>query len=162
MKLVITREWFERMAKLEGDDEIAAGRLAKDPPLEVEDGDLPVAEALDPTRVAFSSLVEYLRRKRGLSMEKLAEEAEIDLAEVVSIERDAHFRPEPRTVYQIARTFALSNKALLQLSGNAVARDRAVHEQALKFAARSGESVQRLSRDEQRALEEFIAFLASR
>jgi transcriptional regulator with XRE-family HTH domain len=162
MKLAITKEWLERMADLEGDDEIAAGKLAMDPSPNIEAGQQPVAEALDPTRVAFSSLVEYLRRKRGLSMEKLAEEAEIDLAEVVSIERDAHFRPEPRTVYQIASIFRLPNKALLQLSGNTVARDAAVHEQALRFAARSGESVQRLSREELRALEEFIAFLAKR
>ncbi|MCK5911075.1 MAG: helix-turn-helix transcriptional regulator [Caulobacter sp.] len=160
MKLAITREWFERKAELEGDHEIAAGALARDPSPDRTAEARAGPDTLDPTRVAFSSLVEYMRRKRGFSMEKLAEEAEIDLAEVVSIERDAHFRPEPRTVFQLARTFNLPNKALLQLSGNATANDAAVHEHALRFAARSGGSVQGLSREEKRALEEFIAFLA--
>ena len=161
MKLVITKEWLKRAIELEGDDEVAAGALARDPTHNSAD-EQAAGEALDPSRVAFSSLVEYMRRKQGLSMEKLAEEAEIDLTEVVSIERDAHFRPEPRTVFQLARTFKLPNKALMQLSGNTAASDPAVFEQALRFAARSGGSVQSLSRDERRALEEFVSFLAKR
>ncbi|MBC2662792.1 helix-turn-helix transcriptional regulator [Novosphingobium flavum] len=159
MKLSITREWFEQNIGLEGDSEIGVGPLARDPRSEQAD-DRPAGENLDPSRVAFSSLVEYMRRKQGLSMEKLAEQAEIDIAEVVSIERDAHYRPEPRTVFQLARMFNLPNKALLQLSGNAIAQDNAVQEHALRFAARSGGSVQSLSREEKRALEEFVAFLA--
>ncbi|WJI57285.1 MULTISPECIES: helix-turn-helix transcriptional regulator [unclassified Mesorhizobium] len=160
MKLAITREWFERKAELEGDLEIAAGLLARDPsPVDAADQRASSQSDTQP-RIAFGSLVEYLRRKRGLSMEMLAEKASIDIVEVMNIERDAHFRPEPRTVYQIATTFGLPNKALLQLSGNSTARDTAIHEHALRFAARSGESVQSLSKEEKRALEEFIAFLA--
>ncbi|WP_108519119.1 helix-turn-helix domain-containing protein [Bradyrhizobium algeriense] len=154
MKLAITREWFDGKARNEGDLEIAAGILARDP------SPADAAEPVTPTRIAFGSLVEYMRRKRGLSMEKLAETAKIEVSEVMNIERDAHFRPEPRTVYQIALTFNLPNKALMQLSGNSTARDTGVQEHALRFAARSGESVQSLSQEEQRALEEFVAFLA--
>lgn len=160
MKLAITREWFEGKAMLEGELEIAAGILARDPFPENATEEDSVAELVAPTRIAFGSLVEYMRRRRGLSMEKLAETAKIEISEVMNIERDAHFRPEPRTVYQIALTFNLPNKALMQLSGNSMAQDNRVHEQALRFAARSGESVQNLSREEQRALEEFVAFLA--
>ena len=158
MKLEITREWFERKVMQEGDLEIAAGILARDPLPETQEAEQ-VEEVADPMRFAFGSLVEYLRRERGLSMEKFAEQAEVAMAEIMSIERDAHFRPEPRTVYQIAHTFKLSNKALLELSGNSRARDTKVHEQALRFAARSGGTVQNLSKDEQKALEEFIAYL---
>ena len=160
MKLAITREWFERKAKLEGDLEIAAGILARDPSPQDAAEQRVSADTANQTRIAFGSLVEYLRRKRGLSMEKLAEEASVAVAEIMSIERDAHFRPEPRTVFQLARTFELPNKALLQLSGNTTARDASMHEHALRFAARSGGSVQSLSKEEKRALEEFIAYLA--
>lgn len=162
MKLKITREWFARNIGLEDDSDIGAGLLAKDPSFELKDDRPAPVQNVDPTRFAFSSLVEYMRRKQGLSMEKLAEEAEIDLAEVVSIERDAYYRPEPRTVFRLARMFNLPNKALLQLSGNAVASDNAVQQHALRFAARSGGSVQSLSREEQRALEEFVFFLSKR
>ena len=159
MKLAITREWFERKAKLEGDFEIAAGMLARDPSPE-EAATQPISQTDLETRFAFGALVEYMRRRGGLTMEKLAEKASIDVAEIRNIERDAHYRAEPRTVYQLASTFGLPNKALLQLSGNSAARDAGIHEHAMRFAARSGESVQNLSKEEKRALEEFIAFLA--
>jgi transcriptional regulator with XRE-family HTH domain len=159
MKLAISREWFERKAKLEGDLEVAAGMLARDPSPE-EASTQPSSETDMETRFAFGSLVEAMRRRNGLTMEKLAEKASIDVAEIRNIERDAHHRAEPRTVYQLASTFGLPNKALLQLSGNATARDAGMHEHAMRFAARSGESVQNLSKDEKRALEEFIAYLA--
>jgi transcriptional regulator with XRE-family HTH domain len=160
MKLAITREWFESKANLEGDDEITAGVLARDLSLEPS-ADMRSAQATDDAAgVAFKSLVGLMRRKRGLTMEKLAQEAEIDLEQVVRIENDVHFQPEVRTVYQLARTFNLPNKALLQLSGNTTARSSAMHEQALRFAARSGSSVQGLTKEEKRALEEFVSFLA--
>lgn len=158
MKLAITREWFERKAKLEGDLEVAAGALARDPTPEQSDLDAEVVEAADPMRMAFGSLVESMRRRRGLSVEKLAERINLDVGDVMRIERDAHFRPEPRVVFRLAETFDLPHKALQQLSGNTVARP-GLQEHALRFAARSGESPQKLSREEQRALEEFIAYL---
>ena len=158
MKLEITREWFERRAKLEGDLEISAGRLARDPTPEQSDTETAAADAADPMRMAFGSLVETMRRRRGLTVEKLAERVDLDASDIMRIERDAHFRPEPRAVYRLAETFDLPHKALQQLSGNTVPRP-GMQEQALRFAARSGESPQKLSRDEQRALEEFIAYL---
>lgn len=158
MKLAITREWFERRAKLEGDMEVAAGALARDPTPDQSDLESEVIEAADPMRMAFGSLVESMRRRRGLSVEKLAERINLDVGDVMRIERDAHFRPEPRVVFRLAETFALPHKALQQLSGNTVARP-GLQEHALRFAARSGESPQKLSREEQRALEEFIAYL---
>ncbi len=99
-----------------------------------------------------------MRRQRGLSVERLAEQINLDVGDVMRIERDAHFRPEPRAVFRLAETFDLPHKALQQLSGNTIARP-GLQEHALRFAARSGESPQKLSREEQRALEEFIAYL---
>lgn len=158
MKLEMTREWFERRAKLEGELEVAAGTLARDPTPEQTDSESAVVEAADPMRMAFGSLVETMRRRRGLTVEKLAECINLDASDVMRIERDAHFRPEPRAVYRLAETFDLPHKALQQLSGNTVARP-GLQDQALRFAARSGESPQKLSQEEQRALEEFIAYL---
>jgi len=158
MKLEITREWFERRAKLEGDLEISAGRLARDPTPDQTDTEVTDADTLDPMRMAFGSLVETMRRQKGLTIEKLAERVDVDAKDIMRIERDAHFRPEPRAVFRLAETFDLPPKALQQLSGNTVPRP-GLQEQALRFAARSGESPQKLSRDEQRALEEFIAYL---
>lgn len=159
MKLDITREWFERNIELEGDFEIAAGRLARDPTPEPNTIDAPAVDDANPMRIAFGSLVETMRRRRGLTVEKLAERVDVDVKDIMRIERDAHFRPEARAVFRLAETFDLPAKALQQLSGNAVPRP-GMQEQAFRFAARSGESPQKLSRDEQKTLEEFIAYLA--
>ena len=39
MKLDIPKEWCERMAQIEGDAEIGAGRLAMDPAFDDEDAE---------------------------------------------------------------------------------------------------------------------------
>lgn len=158
MKLEITREWFERRAKLEGDLDISAGSLAMDPTQKQDNVATPAEDSAGSLRMAFGSLVETMRRQKGLSIEKLAEKANLDVEDIIRIERDAHFRPEPRAVYRIAETFELPNKALLQLSGNTIARPE-MQEHALRFAARAGDTPQKLSREEQRILEEFIAYL---
>jgi len=156
MKLTLAKEWFTRRADLEADVDVAAGSLALTPTFEETAATGP---ELNETRLALGPLVQLMRRKRGLSMEKLAQEARVDLVEIVSIERDASFRPEPRTVYQIANVFDLPSKSLLQLSGNSVVKDAQFRQEAVRFAARS-ESVARLTRDEQRALEEYVSFLS--
>jgi len=159
MKLVMTREWFERRAKEEGHSEIAAGALAYDPLPEPASSIDPFS-SVDTPRLAFGSLVELKRREFGMTREMLADDVGVDLEQIVSIERDAHFRPEPRTVFNLAHRFKLPNKALQQLSGNAVIRDQNLGSQALRFAARSGEQAKSLSPEQKRALEEFVAYLA--
>lgn len=159
MKLAMTREWFERRAKQEGNSEIAAGALAQDP-LPEPASTTELSTGMDTPRLAFGSLVELKRREHGMSRETLAEDVGVELGEIVSIERDAHFRPEPRTVFNLANRFKLPNKALQQLSGNAAIVDQNLGSHALRFAARSGEQSRELSPEQKRALEEFVAYLA--
>ena len=61
MKLEIEKEWCIRMAQLEGDAEIGAGRLAVDP---VFDGDVIPAAADDEagSNAAFGRFVRLMRR----------------------------------------------------------------------------------------------------
>lgn len=158
MKLTLTKDWFIRRAALEKDTDVAAGLLARHPSLEEPQ---PSASVPTETRLALGPLVQLMRRKHRMSMEKLAEEARVDLAEIINIERDPSFRPEPRTVYQVAKILQLPTKSLLQLSGNTVVKDELFRDQAVRFAARSG-SVERLTPEEQRALEEYVAFLSER
>lgn len=100
-----------------------------------------------------------LRRNHGLSIEELAEKAEIDEIELINIEEDVRHSPEPRSVYQLARCFRLPQKQLMQLAGLAQARDPRLAREAVRFAARS-ESTAKLSETERAALEAFIALLS--
>ena len=75
------------------------------------------------------------------------------------IESDVHYIPEPRTVYRLAQTFSVSQQRLMQLAGLSAANDSGLSQEAVKFAARS-ESIQKLSREENAALDAFIAVLS--
>ncbi len=161
MKLNLSKEWLTKRAEQEENAEVSAGvfnlqmlqaeRSAHERALTAQ------AEVENP-RPAFGRLINLWRRKKGLRMDELAERARIDMGELVVIEHDIHYTPEPRTVYQLAKILGLSINRMLQLSGNAIVRDSTLDQEAVRFAARS-ESVEKLTKDEHRALEEFVKFL---
>jgi len=111
-----------------------------------------------PLRLAFGTLISFRRRALKISLESLAEKGRIDLEELLRIEEDPDYRPEPRTVYQLADVLKLPVPQLLILSGNAVAKDERLNKAALKFAARS-RAVEKLNRDQSEALDEFVKVL---
>jgi len=155
MRIHVTPEWCLAMARREGDLEVGAGLRA--PHVEPEEG----ASSLVEARIAFGRFVHLVRRKRGISIERLAKDASLDLAEVVRIEDDLHYNPDPRTVYQLARVFGLPQRPLTELAGLAVPKSERFRSEAIKFAARS-ESMEALSVEESQALEEFIRVLSER
>lgn len=162
MKLSLTKEWLTKRAEQEKTAETSAGFFN----LSVLEGDqrkeehgASVAQVQgDNPLPAFGRLINLWRRKKGLRMDELANKARIDLIELIAIERDIHYIPEPRTVYLLAKILGLSSDRMLQLSGNTVVRDSTLGQEAIRFAARS-ESVEKLNGNEQRALEEFVKFL---
>ena len=82
MRIEVTKDWCVRMAELEADEEIGVGLVAVDP---VFDGESASAQSEEPA-VAFGRFVSLMRRDRGLSVEKLADEADVDVVELLSIE----------------------------------------------------------------------------
>lgn len=164
MKMNLTKEWFRQRAALDDRADVSAGMLdlnrlaaARPPNVESMQG---AAEAESPNP-AFGRLINLWRRKKGLRIDVLAEKARIDVGELIEIERNLNFVPEPRTVYQLAKTLDLPGERMLELSGNLIVRDSSLGQEAVRFAARS-ESVEKLSKDEQRALEEFVKFLSEK
>jgi HTH-type transcriptional regulator, competence development regulator len=156
MRIELTRDWCMRMAELEADAEIGAGPLAIDPVFDGEDA--PVLAQEEPS-VAFGRFVRLMRRSRGLSVEKLAEDAAVEVVELVSIEESQHYRPEPRTVYQLATFFGVPGGNLMQVAGLTVPKDNHLIGEAVRFAARS-ESIAALTPEERSALEAFVAVLS--
>jgi transcriptional regulator with XRE-family HTH domain len=147
------------MAHLEADTEIGAGLVAFDP---VFDGEpVPAAESLEEPSIVFGRFVRLMRRNRGLTLEKLAEDADVEIAELVEIEDDARHKPQPRTVYQLANYFQVPRSNLLQVAGLTAPKDARLLEEAVRFAARS-EPVAALSPEERAALEAFVAVLSEK
>lgn len=155
MKIEISKEWCVRMAQLGGDAEFGAGAIAIDP---VFDGGMTQGEA-EGASLAFGRFVRLMRCNRGLTVEKLAEDADLDIAELLNIEQDTHYRPELRTVHQLAGFFGVQRANLLQIAGLTVARDNRLITEAVRFAARSEPTVA-LTPDERQALEAFVSVLA--
>jgi transcriptional regulator with XRE-family HTH domain len=158
MKIEITKEWCLRMAHLEGDAEIGAGLLSFDP---IPNLDLsPVIDSLDEPGIVFGRFVQLMRRNHGLTIEKLAEDSDVEIAELVEIEDDAHHKPQGRTVYQLANYFKVPHSNLLQVAGLTAPRDSRILEEGVRFAARL-EPVSELSPEERAALEAFVAVIGS-
>jgi transcriptional regulator with XRE-family HTH domain len=156
MKIEITKDWCLRMAELEGDAEIGAGLFAIDPTF---DGEATQVETPDETSVAFGRFVRLMRRSRGLTVEKLAEDADVEVVELVTIEENGKYKPELRTVYQLANYFGVQRANLMQVAGLTAPKDSHLVHEAVRFAARS-ESVAALTAEERNALEAFVAVLS--
>ncbi|TAM79795.1 MAG: XRE family transcriptional regulator [Acidobacteria bacterium] len=163
MKMNLSVDWFRRRAALDDKAEVSAGtldlnRLPATRSSNVVSMQGAVNENPSP---AFGLLVNLRRRKKGLRIEALAKAARIDVTELIEIERNLNYVPEPRTVYQLANALQLPSDRMLELSGNLTVRDSSLGQEAVRFAARS-ESVEKLSKEESRALEEFVKFLSEK
>ena len=160
MKIEISREWCRRMAQHEGDAEIGAGRLAVDP---VFDGDPGSDEEtrMEGPNVTFGRFVSLMRRRHGMSLERLARDADVDVADLVEIERDPYHKPELRTAYQLANYFEVSRSGLMQVAGLAEIKDANLFDEGVRFAARS-EPTAELTPEEGAALEAFVTVLSER
>ena len=156
MRLERSKEWWLKRARAEGEAVIAAGLGARDPaPPAAEE---PRASRPDGARYAFGRLVNMMRRRNGLTIEGLAEEARVEARELLVIEEDVNHVPGPRTVYQLARVFDVPQARLMQLAGLVIANDAGLVEEAIRFAARA-EGVHKLAPEESAALAAFIAVL---
>ncbi|MBB6340525.1 transcriptional regulator with XRE-family HTH domain [Pseudomonas fluvialis] len=158
MKIEISKEWIRRMATIEGNSIVGAGPIARDPAARsFKDF---IAHQANEANLAFGRFVCLMRRKQGLSLEGLAEKADIELSDLVEIEGDTRHRPEPRTVYQLANYFHVNKSNLMQIAGLTTRKDERLASESVRFAARSDPSAS-LSREESIALDAFIKALDS-
>jgi transcriptional regulator with XRE-family HTH domain len=110
-------------------------------------------------RVALAKLVELRRRQYRLSAEALAKKADVDLEDVLSIERGEGAVPGPQAVHRLAQALELPEPRLLELAGHVPTRDGRLRAATVRFAARA-EPVALLLPEEREALEEFVGVLA--
>ena len=158
MNLRISKEWCMRMAQLEGDAEIGAGHWTIDP---VSHGETPVVVDRDDERLnfVFGRLVNLMRRRRGVTLEQLAEDADVPVTELVEIESDTRFRPALRTTYQLANYFNMPPSGFMQVAGLTARKNARLSDEAVRFAA-SAEPTADLTPEEITALEAFVAVLS--
>ncbi len=163
MKINITKEWLDCQPNSDDTVEIAAGPLSLDSLKEeaaAYRNSVPHREALP---LAFGRLIQFARLERGWSIDVLAREAEIDIAELRLIESFSTTPAGPRTVFQLKRALRLGipDAALQILAGHAVPTDTNTLAKAERFAAQSL-SLDRLSPEQLAMFHEFVKALAER
>ena len=158
MKIDVSKTWCANMARREAGAEISAGILAIDPVFDPESSADPSG---DETRVAFQRFVCLGRRSKNLTIDALAEEADIKLSELMNIEADVHFKPELRTLYKLAEVFDVSQRKLMELSGLSQPKDAHFPQEAVRYAAQS-KSIEKLTAEERAALDGLISVLSEK
>jgi len=157
MKFNKDRNWLAKRAEQEDRHFISVGGLISGVSSEQEVGG-PSGSGLEVTQLAFVRLLQLARRERRLSLEQLAEQADVDLIEVAKIEMGRASSLSPRTIYQLASLLRLPSMKLMVLAGLIQIRDARLQEASLRFVARS-KPTKDLSAEETTALGEFVKFL---
>jgi len=113
---------------------------------------------VDGMRHAFHLVVQMLRRRHGLTVDKLARRADIDRDEIVAMERNNAYRPSPLTLHKLCNLYKIPERQMLVLAGAIKEVPQSFSETASRFAAQS-ESFAKLTKEEQEILDEFVGFL---
>ena len=111
-------------------------------------------------RYVFHLFIQMLRRSKKLPIEELASKTDIDRDELVTMERNPGYRPNPMTLHRLCGFYGIPEGKMLILAGAVRRVPEDVKEYASRFAAQS-ESFAGLTREERRALDEFMGFLKS-
>lgn len=160
MRAQLSKEWYLKQARLEADvsEDVGAGIAAMHPtytsPSSADEENLS-------TPVIFGRLIQFLRERNCLSIDALADRADIDAESIRAIEAESEEHPEPRTVYQLSKVFHLSSVKLSVLAGLSSPRDFAAREDGVKFAARL-DPTENFSALDRQALENLAAVLSER
>jgi len=106
MKSNKDRNWLAKRAEQEERHFISVGGLISRVGSLQEVGQA-AGSGFEVTQLAFVRLLRLARRERRLSLAQLADQADIDLIEVVNLEMGRTSPPSPRTVYQLASLLRL-------------------------------------------------------
>lgn len=156
MTFEITKAWCQSAGTREDGLDIAAGVIAADPTFHQDSGADGNPEA---SRLALGRFINLMRRGQGMSIEDLAQKADIELGDLFSLENNASFQPDARTLYQLSEIFDVSQEKLMGLSGLTHSNDNEYVEEAVRYAAKSA-SVEVLTVEETTILHGFISVLS--
>ena len=156
MTFDISKTWCRNAGAREDGLDIGAGVIAADPMFAPEGG---TDESPEASRLALGRFINLMRRDQGLSIEALANKADIEIGELLSLENNAAHLPDVRTLYQLSEVFGVSQEKLMGLSGLTHTNDDDYVEEAVRYAAKSA-SVEVLSEDEHAILNGLISVLS--
>jgi transcriptional regulator with XRE-family HTH domain len=159
MKLRFTDEWLREKIMSVPDVEAEAGQPLESPALlkEMETGKVAVIAARNVVqmRIALGTFVHQLRQKQQLTLQQLAERADVSEDELRQVETNPSYTARPRLIYQLSQFFGVSLNNLSQMAGTHVV-DRQLYNSAVKYAAHS-DDLAPLTQSQLELLNGFIA-----
>jgi len=114
----------------------------------------------DTLRYAFKAVLQGIRRARGLTVDQLARESGVDRDEIVAMERQDGYRPEPRTIDALGQFYGIPTRRLAALAGAFEHVPPDIRESAAQFAMQC-ESIAKLTKEEKKLLDRFLKSLKS-
>ncbi len=109
-------------------------------------------------RFAFREVIRGLRLRNGLTIDKLANKAQIDKEEILAMERDPNYIPSPLALFKISNFYKIPQRKLAVLAGAIKEIPQSFRDEASRFAAQS-ESFSKLTDEEKEFIDRFVAFL---
>lgn len=163
IKFTASNKWYELAAKSETDIlDISAGcsTLSTSQTSEREfssfkEQDLPQLRR----REGFSTLLRQLRLSKGLSVEALASKLDIDVQEIILLERQVGYKASPRSLVALADYYKIPTKIFLQIGGAIKNIDPDMEQEMIRYAAES-ESFEKLTSEEKKLLNRTVKIIS--
>jgi transcriptional regulator with XRE-family HTH domain len=157
MKFEISREWLlEKLAQCDDTNVGAGGTSIEQFKKDIEQRTVTPSVFADvPTELGKA--VRFVREQKGWTRSELADLADIDEAEVESIETRNDFDPKPRTVTQLADACHFSRERFIQLAKHRTML--AANESSVRYAAKSN-GTESVSDDEYQAIRALVEVLS--
>lgn len=109
-------------------------------------------------RFAFREVMRALRRKKGLSLDQLATQLDVEREELARIERQEGCRPSLLLLQKLSRFYKIPHRKLTELAGVAHPAESGLRAQASRFAAHA-EALTTLTAEESRMVDDFVTYL---
>lgn len=109
-------------------------------------------------RFAFREIMRGLRKRKGLTLDELADRIGTDREELAAMERSEDYQPSPHLLDELSRFYSLPRRKLAELAGAVSGVEPGLREQASRFAAQL-DSFSKLTAAERRTVDEFVSFL---
>ena len=156
MRMNADKDWLLTKAEQEDGCMVSVGGLVAG-----LEGTNQASDNAIPLKLAFSRFLQLARRDRNLTLERFAEAAGVDLAELLKIETDGNYTPAIRTVHGVAVFLRVPERKFMALAGLFRVEDARFQNESLRFAARSA-PVEHLSPEEHFIYEEYVKYLCER
>lgn len=162
IKFMATNKWYELAAESEtnvshisaGPSDLSiSGLLGKDVILKKDIREIRRLEG-------FSTLLKMLRLKNKLSVNDLASKLDLDIDEVLLLERQVGYKASPRTLVTLANFYNIPTKVFLQLIGALKVKNDIIEEEMIQFAAKS-EAFEKLNNDEKKLLNRVVKIISN-